>query len=102
MSNAIPLSPVVYAAQLNQIKGFLLRDRAGVDAAQEEVEQALAGGGVVEDVADQRRLRRLVDEVLEPRPGGVDALEEEAVQRAVARHELRRMQIPALIEAAGK
>ena len=43
--------------------GFGLVHRAAVDRAQEVVEQALAGRGVVEDVADERRLRRLVDEV---------------------------------------
>src|SRR4029453_15607180 len=31
------------------------RDGPAVEAAQEEVQQALAGGGVVEDVADERR-----------------------------------------------
>jgi hypothetical protein len=35
---------------------FLLRQRAAVDAADEVVEQALAGRGVVEDVADERGL----------------------------------------------
>src|SRR5688572_5537082 len=45
-------------------QGLFLREGAAVDAAQEEVEQALAGGGVVEDVADQSRLGRLGHEVL--------------------------------------
>ncbi len=38
---------------------FLLGDRAARDAAQEVVEQALPGRGVVEHVADERRLRGL-------------------------------------------
>src|SRR5438477_60152 len=96
----MPLSHVVYACHLNQCSG--LGDRAGVDAAQEEVEEALPRRGVVEDIADERRLRRFVDEVLQPCPGGVDALEEEAVQRPVTRDELRRMQIPSLIESSGE
>src|SRR3954465_9010423 len=45
---------------------LLLGDGAARDAAQEVVEQALAGGRVVEHVADQGRLRGLVDEVAQP------------------------------------
>ena len=63
---------------------FLFGDRPGVESAQEEVEQPLARRRVIEDVADERRLRRLAHKVLEPDSGGVDALEEERVQRAVA------------------
>src|SRR5215471_813250 len=77
-----------------------LGDRAGLDRAQEVVEESLPGRGVVEDVAHERRLRGLVDEVPEPLPRGVDAHEKELEQRRVARHQLRRVQVPALVEAA--
>ena len=54
-------------------------DGARVQRAEEVVQQALAGGRVVEDVADQRGLRRLVDEVPQPIRGRREALEEEGV-----------------------
>src|ERR1043165_1446081 len=73
---------------------LLLGDRAAGDAAQEVVEQALAGRGVVEHVADQGGLRRLVDEVLEALRGGREAIEEEAVDGTVARGQLSGMEIP--------
>src|SRR5206468_2755719 len=61
--------------------GFLFRQRAAIDAAEEEIEQALAGGGIVEDRALQRCLRGLGDEVAQPRRRRRQALVEEAVGR---------------------
>src|SRR3981189_805919 len=78
---------------------LFLRECAAVDAAEEEVEQALAGGGVVEHVAHQRRLRGLADEVLQPLARRGQALEEEAVDGAIAARELGGVQVPALVEA---
>ena len=78
---------------------LLLRDRAAVHRAQEVVQQALPGRGVVEHVADERRLRRLLDEVAQALGRGVEAFEEERVDRGVARRQLRRVQVPALVEA---
>ena len=62
-------------------------DGATALAAQEIIEQALPRGGVVEDVADQGRLRGLLDEVLQARDGGLQALEEEGVDGRVAHGE---------------
>src|SRR6185503_395155 len=78
---------------------LLLADGAAVDRAQEEVEQALPRRRVVEDVADERRLRRLGDEVGEPLRRRVEAVEEERVDRRVTDGQLRRVQVPALVEA---
>src|SRR4030095_1472182 len=79
--------------------GVRLRERAAAHGAQEVIEQALAGGGVVEDVTDQRRLRRLADEVAQPLGGRVEALEKEGVERGVAARQLGGMEVPALVEA---
>ena len=78
---------------------LLFGDRAAVHRAQEVVQQSLPGRGVVEHVADERRLRGLLDEVAEPIRRRVEPFEEERVHRGVARRQLRGMQIPALIEA---
>src|SRR6202011_2984175 len=55
------------AAQLLQREAggqrLLLGDGAAVERAEEVVEEALTGRGVIEDVADQRGLPRLFDEV---------------------------------------
>src|SRR5215210_3954427 len=76
---------------------LLFRQRAAVHPAQEIIEEALAGRGVVEDVAHQRRLSGLGHEVLEALGRGGESFEEEGVDRGVARRELRRMQVPALV-----
>src|SRR5688572_12088462 len=52
--------------------GFFGRDRAAVYCAEEEVKQALAGGGIVEDVADQGGAGGFFDEVAEAFAGGVE------------------------------
>ena len=71
------------------------------DGAQEIVEQALT--------VRRRRIRRrravacgLLDEVAEALARGVEAFEEEGIDGGVARGELRGVQVPALIEAAGE
>src|SRR5215510_3063908 len=76
---------------------LLLGERARVDAAQEEVEQALAGRRVVEDVAEQRGLGGLLDERLQAVCGLGARLQEERVHGGVAGGELRRVQVPALV-----
>src|SRR5262245_55413940 len=76
-----------------------LRDRAAPQRPQEDVEQALPRRRVVEDVADERRLAGLGEEVGQPLGGGLEALEEEGVEGGVARDELRGVQVPALVEA---
>ena len=78
---------------------LLLGERAAVHAAQEVVEQALAGRGVVEDVADERRLAGLLDEVAQALGRGGEAFEEEGVDRGVARRQLRGVEVPALVVA---
>ena len=57
--------------------GLGFGDGAAGDAAQEEVEQALAGGGVIEHVAAERGLGCGVDEAVQPPAGVVQALQEE-------------------------
>ena len=58
-------------------------DRAAVQRAQEVVQQSLSGRGVVEDVADERGLRGLGDEVAEPLGRRVEPFEEERVDGGV-------------------
>src|SRR4029077_10889617 len=82
------------------LDGLRLGHRAAAERAQKVVEEPLPGGGVVEDVAHERRLAGLLDEVAQARRGGVEALEEEGEDSGVSRRELRRMQIPALVESA--
>lgn len=79
---------------------LLFGQRAGVDRAQEVIEQALAGRRVVEGVTDAIGLRRLLDEGAQPRRRGVHAVEKEGMDGGVADRKLRRMEIPALIETA--
>src|SRR5581483_11679629 len=79
---------------------FRERDRSAAEPAEEEIQQSLTGRGVVEYVADQSRLGGFVDEILQPCRGRFQALKEEKVYRHVAAGKLRRMQVPALVEAA--
>ncbi len=67
-------------------------------AAHEEVEQPLPRRRIVEHVADERRLGGLLDEVAQPGRGGRARGQKERVDRGVARRQLRRMQIPSLVE----
>src|ERR1051325_11744952 len=60
-------------------QGLVFRQRAAVDAADEIVEQALPGRGVVEDIADQRGLSRLLHEIAQPFGCGGEAFEEERI-----------------------
>src|SRR5215204_3587472 len=78
--------------------GLVLRQRTAVDGAEEEVEQALAGCRVVEHVADERRLSRALHEVAKASALLFETRQEERVDGRIACHELRRMQIPPLIE----
>ena len=71
-------------------------------APQKIVEQALSGGRIVEHVADQRGLRGFSHEVAQTLRRRLLPLEKKCVHRRVARRQLRRMQIPALIEAPGQ
>src|ERR1700745_4183235 len=75
-------------------------DGAGVQRPKEEIEQALAGRSIVEDLADERRLCRLLHEVRKPLRRLREPLEKERVTGGVARRYLRRMEVPALIEAS--
>jgi len=51
--------------EARQLLRLFLGDGPAVDGAQEVVEEALAGRGVVEHVADEGGLGRLLDEVAE-------------------------------------
>src|SRR5262245_49607180 len=79
---------------------LLLGDRGRIDGAKEEIQKPLTRCRVVEDVSHQRGLRGLLDEVAESCARGIDSLEKEGVERGVPADQLRRMQIPALIESA--
>src|SRR5262249_16419665 len=72
-------------------------DRAAVERAQEVVEQTLAGGRVIEDLTDQRRLRRFLDEVAQALGRLAEAFAKESEAGRVAHWQLRRVQVPALI-----
>lgn len=88
--------------EAGEAQGFGFGERAGVGGAEEVVEEALTRGGVVEHVADEGGLGGLLDEVAEALGGGVESFEEEGVDGGVAGGELRGVQVPALIEAAGE
>ena len=77
---------------------FVLGDRAAVHRPQEIIQETLSGGGIVEHVANQGGLRGLLHEVLEPLGSRVEPFEEERVHRRIARRQLRRMQVPPLVE----
>src|SRR5207244_3425987 len=73
---------------------LVLRDGAAVHRTQEVIQQSLPRRGIVEYVADERGLRRLLNEIAKAFRCGVEPLEEERVDRGIARGELRRMQVP--------
>src|SRR5690606_39847092 len=77
---------------------LVLGDGPAVDRPQEVVEEALAGGRVVEDLAHQSRLRRLVDEVRQTLSGLIESLQEEPEHGGVPGRKLGGMQIPSLID----
>src|SRR5215204_7763868 len=81
-----------------QARGLRLGESAAVDRAQEVVEQTLTRRRVVEHVADERGARGLLDKVAQTLRGRPEAFEEEGVDGRVARRQLRRVQVPALIE----
>ena len=71
--------------QAAHLHRFRLADRAAVHRAQEIVQQPLPGRRIVEHLADQRRLRRLLHEVAQPVRRGGQPFEEERVDRGIAR-----------------
>ena len=64
-----------------------------------KVEQALSGCRIVEDIAHQSGLRRLVDKIPQTRRSRVQALQEKCIDRGVTRRKLAGMQVPALVIA---
>ena len=78
-------------------RGLVGGEGPAEEAAQEEVEQALSGRGVVEDLAEESGLRGLLGEGMKATRGGIEALEEERVDRGVARGKLGGMEVPALV-----
>src|SRR5260370_29910098 len=77
---------------------LFLGDRAAVQRAQEVIQEALTGSGVVENVADERRLPGLLDEIAETVGSGGEAFQEEGVNGGVTRGKVRRIPIPPLVE----
>ena len=78
---------------------LILGQRAAGDPTQKEVQQPLAGRRIVEGIADQRGLGRALDKGAQPLRGIGQLLQKEGVDCGVARRQLRRVQIPALVEA---
>src|SRR5579885_2751261 len=85
--------------QAGQGAGLLFRDGPALHGPQERIQQPLAGGGVVEDLADARGLGRLLYKITQPPRGAFQVLQKEDIERGIARGKLGRMQIPALVEA---
>ena len=77
-------------------------ERARAERAPEQVEQALPRRRVVEGRAEAARLRRPVEEVPQPHAGRRGRGAEEREHGHVARRELRRVQVPALVDAVGE
>ena len=81
---------------------FLLGDGAAGDAAQKEVQEALARRRVVEDIAVKRRERRLFDKRFEPAGSRGQSFEEKRIDRGVTDDELRRMKVPSFVDAVAQ
>lgn len=62
---------------------FFLGHGARIDRLEEEVQEALAGGGVVEDVSNEGRLSSFLHEVLQSLAGCAHSAEEERVDGGV-------------------
>ena len=69
--------------------GFVFGEGSAAQALEEVIKEALAGGGVIEDVSDEGGLGGLLDEVFETGGGDRQAFEEERVDGGVAAGELR-------------
>src|SRR5262249_16865110 len=83
-----------------QLECLRFGDRAGAHAAEEEAEECLSRGWLVEHSADELCVRRTTKEGLESRTGELHPLEVEARDGRVPRDELRGVEDPALKEAA--
>ena len=79
--------------------GLLLGQCTTGDSTQKEVQQPLAGRRIVEGIADKRSPGRALDEGAQPLRCIGQLLQKEGVDCGVARRQLRRVQIPALVEA---
>src|SRR5438552_3599117 len=77
---------------------FFFCNGSAVDCTQKVVQEALAGGGVVKNIADKRRLRGFFDEVPETFGRGVEAFKKKCKDGGIPRRQLCRVKIPALIE----
>src|ERR1051325_2417510 len=86
--------------QTRQPRRLFFGYRAAIDRAQKIIQKALARRGIVEHVANQRGLRGFLDEIAQTLGSRVEALQKECVDRRVACRQLRRMQVPSLIETA--
>src|SRR6185295_12130202 len=100
---APPLQDLQEGARLHLLEAqprgrrLLGSDGPAAEAAQEEIQQALARGGIVEHVALKRGLRRFLREGLETAQRRLEAFEEERVDGGVAGGQLRGVQVPALV-----
>src|SRR5438067_2367375 len=68
-----------------------------VKSAQEVVEQALAGGGIVEDIAHERCLSGLLNKITQANRRRAQTFQEERIDRGVARRKLGGIEIPSLV-----
>ena len=80
-------------------KGLRFGNCAASDTPQKEIEEALTGGGVIENITKQGGLGGFLHETLEASRGSGQGSEEEAINGGVAWDELRRMQVPAFVKA---
>ena len=79
------------AREAGVLQGFGFGQCAGVEGAQKEVQETLAGGCVVEDVADQSCLAGFGVEIAEALARGTDAALKKVVESGVAGDELSRV-----------
>src|SRR5258708_7059855 len=76
---------------------LLLCKRPAVNPSKKEIQQTLTGSRVVEHIADECSLRSFIDKISQPGRGRFKALQKKRVDCCIARGQLPRMQVPALI-----
>jgi hypothetical protein len=88
--------------QAGERADLVLTNGPAVERAQEEIQQSLSRGRVVEHRARERGLGGLPDQIEQSLRCSVQAFQEERIDGRVARDQLRGVQIPALIEGVGE
>src|SRR5437870_9716004 len=86
--------------QSRKSQSFVFRQRAAIQRPQKIIQQALPGCRVVEDVPNQSCFRRLLDKIVQAFGGRIQTLEKESIDGRITSRQLRRMQIPTLVETS--